>query len=64
MPRMGQSRNTLTTGGRPVVVRSPVSELGLAILAIPLLGMTLAVLASRVQWIDEDRVREIVGRLA
>jgi hypothetical protein len=51
-------------GARPVVVRSPAaSEPGLAVLAVPLLGMTLAVLASRVQWINEDSVREIVGRL-
>jgi hypothetical protein len=51
-------------GARPVVVRSPTaSEPGLAVLAVPLLGMTLAVLASRVQWINEDSVREIVGRL-
>lgn len=50
---------------RPVVVRSPTaSEPGLAIFAVPLLDMTLAVLASRIQWIDEDRVREIVRRLA
>jgi hypothetical protein len=52
-------------GARPVVVRSPIaSEPGLAVLAVPLLDMTLAVLASRLRWIDEDRVREIVGRLA
>jgi hypothetical protein len=52
-------------GARPVVVQSPAAlKPGLAVLAVPLLGMTLAVLASRVQWINADRVREIVGRLA
>jgi hypothetical protein len=48
-------------GVRPVVVQSPAaSKPGLVVLAVPLLGMTLAVLASRIQWINEDRVCEIV----